>query len=290
MEFLTIYITGANGFIGQELIKFFYNKFADKNIIGISYSDKNYIEGDKIYSDYKNTAWLKDNIEIENSIVIHTAAYIPSEREKFKEIETLEVNEKINSFVYECFKDSRKIVYFSSVAVYGYGYKELKNIDESSEIVLEDYYAKAKYNGEKLFSELSKSCILRLTSPYGKNKKNKNILEKTVENIAESKPVTIYGKGERTQDFIYVKDICEIIYLTILNDISGTFNFGNGNSVKMTEIIKTAEKVMKKEAEIVRINIKEENFTSVNTTKLREKTGYNCRNIEEGIIDMYFGG
>lgn len=290
MEFSQIYITGANGFIGKELIRCFDDKFANKKIIGISYSENNYIEGNKIYSDYKNTAWLKDNIEIDNSIVIHTAAYIPNEREKFKEIETLEVNEKINSFVYECFKECKKIVYFSSVAVYGYGYKELQNIDENSEIILKDYYAKGKYSGEKLFGKLKKNCILRLTSPYGKSKKNKNILEKIVENVAKCNEIIIYGEGNRTQDFIYIKDVCEVIYRILKNDISGTFNLGSGNVVTMMDVIQIAEKIMKKSAKLVKLDIKEENFTSVNIDRLIEKTGYSFRNIEEGIEDMYNGG
>lgn len=289
MNYSIIYVTGAGGFIGSNLIKFLNENIKDKKIIGIHHSLENSITENKIYSDYKNIKWLMDNINISNSILVHTAAYIPGNRDDFQKKETLDKNMEIDLFIKSCFENAKKIIYFSSIAVYGYGYKELEMVKETEQIILKDYYAKAKYEGELIFKNISSSCILRMSSPYGNYKKNKNILEKIIENSYKGKKIAIYGEGRRTQDYIYIDDILDIIYKIIKENICGIYNLASGTPTSIMEILKCLESVLNKKIEIEVLEIKEENFVSIDNRELSRKLGHEYISIYDGIKKIIQG-
>jgi len=55
--------------------------------------------------------------------------------------------------------------------------------------------------------------ILRLSNVYGPHSMHKNsVVHRFIRNSILGQPLTIYGDGEQTRDFIHVSDVCDAIY------------------------------------------------------------------------------
>lgn len=284
-----VYITGATGFIGNSLLKALSKK-KQYNVKGICLGT-NQTKDDIIYTDYKDTHWLQNCITTDNNIIIHCAAYIPTRYDNFFDKETLRINNRINHFLCDVFSgmDVSQLFYFSSIAVYGYGYKDLNNVSENDPLFIIDYYAESKQAGEKqIANSFNNSYILRLSSPYGENKKRKSILEKTIDSAIKGENINIFGEGRRTQDFIYINDICEVIdRLISQKNEYGIYNLASGHACSMIDLANTAIKVFKSSSQIIRIEKEENNFVSVNNNKLKSLTSVEFDDISRGLQKLY---
>jgi UDP-glucose 4-epimerase len=57
-------------------------------------------------------------------------------------------------------------------------------------------------------------------------------------------PITIYGDGEQTRDFINVGDVARANFMAGMNKgVSGSFNLGSGSRVTINELINCLEMV-----------------------------------------------
>ncbi|OYT47743.1 hypothetical protein B6U83_04590 [Thermoplasmatales archaeon ex4484_36] len=56
----------------------------------------------------------------------------------------------------------------------------------------------------------------------------------------------IYGDGKQTRDFIYVKDVAEVNYLSTIKDIPGgeVINVASGKPKEIVELLKVVEGVL----------------------------------------------
>ena len=63
--------------------------------------------------------------------------------------------------------------------------------------------------------------------------------------------ITIYGDGEQTRDFIYVKDIVHYLYLLAKANKSDVFNLGYGKSTTINNLARTIIENIKSKSTIV---------------------------------------
>lgn len=285
MKKKNVYVTGANGFIGKSLINYL-NETNEYNVVGISHSENNNVLNNVIYSDYKDMQWLKNNLK-KDSIIIHTAARVPDSYEEYFSREIFTINTNIDKFIVNTFLDFvDKFIYFSSISIYGYGHKDLVDITEESSINIFNYYSMSKLFGENLVRKYykNKEYILRLSSPYGLGKNRKGIIEKIIYNAVRNRDIEIYREGNRTQDYIYIYDICKVIY-TIINykPKNGIYNLSSGNSCSVLELVETIIDIFKSNSNVIRINKEESSSVSINNWKICEEMNINFVNIKTGI-------
>lgn len=288
MKKTNVYVTGANGFIGKSLINYL-NETDEYNVAGISHSENNNALNNVIYSDYKDMQWLKDNLK-KNSIIIHTAAHIPNSYEEYLSREIFDINTNIDKFIVNTFLDfADKFIYFSSISIYGYGHKDLVDITEESSINVFNYYSRSKLFGENLVRKYykNKEYILRLSSPYGLGKNNTGVIEKIIYNAVRNNDIEIYRDGNRTQDYIYIYDICKVIY-TIINykPKSGIYNLSSGNSCSMSELVETIIDIFKSNSNVIRLNKEESSSVSINNRKICKEMNVNFVDIKTGINNL----
>ncbi|WP_027624888.1 NAD-dependent epimerase/dehydratase family protein [Clostridium lundense] len=290
MEKRNIYITGANGFIGKSLINFFSN-IDEVNVIGISHSSSNYVLDNIVYSDYKNIEWMRKVLK-SKSILIHTAACIPKKQISNLTNELFETNTSIDRFIVKSFLNFvDKFIYFSSISVYGYGHHDLINITEESSLYTLDDYSKSKLYGERLIHTYykNKEFILRLSSPYGIGKSNIGILEDMIYKAIKNKDIEIYGNGVRTQDYVYISDICKVVYNIVMNNTkTGIYNLATGNSCKISELAKIIISVYKSSSKLLSIDKEESTSVHIQNKKICTEMNVNFVNIKEGIQHMYY--
>lgn len=72
-------------------------------------------------------------------------------------------------------------------------------------------YALSKWVGEKLVGMLYDHCILRLFNVYGPGDRPDTVIPTFIKRVKTRHPITIYGNGYQTRDFIHVDDVCRAI-------------------------------------------------------------------------------
>ena len=138
----------------------------------------------------------------------------------------------------------KRVVYASSAAVYGVPAR--LPLDEDAAVgpispyglekVINDQYA-------QLYRALygQSSLGLRYFNVYGPRQdptsQYAGVISKFAALIAADRPLTVFGDGGQTRDFVFVKDLARINALALANDYCGICNVGTGVSVTLLELI-----------------------------------------------------
>jgi len=137
----------------------------------------------------------------------------------------------------------KKVIYASSSAIYG---------DSPDPIKVEDIlpnplspYAVTKLAGEyygKVFQEIYgvDTVSLRYFNVYGPRQDAKSayasVIPLFISNVMAGKSPVIYGNGEQTRDFIFVKDVAEANILAAESSATGIFNIGSAIRVTINDL------------------------------------------------------
>ncbi len=172
-------------------------------------------------------------------VVFIISAFIPEPgRNLNSEKELFDVNVEFIKTITTHFKFSR-LVFASSVSIYNADSGSI--ICENSEISPATPYAISKLWGESIVKEAKSYAILRISSLIGKGAKEQTFVPIVIKNAIQNKTITLFGQGERKQNYINYYDAAQMfiraselsgngIYLAV-----GTKSFSNR---EVAEIIK----------------------------------------------------
>jgi nucleoside-diphosphate-sugar epimerase len=108
-------------------------------------------------------------------------------------------------------------------------------------------YAATNMTGEhycRTFTEQYglKTLCLRYFNVFGPRQDPKSeyaaVIPLFINRLLEKKEVTIFGNGDQTRDFIYVKDVVDAVKCGIKNDVSGVFNIALGKSTSVKTLFR----------------------------------------------------
>lgn len=186
----------------------------------------------------------------------------------------------------------RDIVYMSSGgAIYGDYLEKVHNEEDA-------VYPKSSYGVVKLaiekyllsYSELYgfNTLILRLSNPYGKFHYNnkQGIINIAIRKAINNEPLQIWGSGDGIKDYIFIDDVCDIIFRLISNGIkTNVLNIAAGSAHSVNEIVEVIKKLIPnftwKHTNASLIDV--QSF-ELDVTKLRRQLGgYYYTPFEEGI-------
>jgi dTDP-glucose 4,6-dehydratase len=89
--------------------------------------------------------------------------------------------------------------------------------------------------------------ISNCSNNYGPNQFPEKLIPLAINNILNSKPIPVYGKGENIRDWLYVEDHASAIDLIYHNGKVGeTYNIGGNNEWKNIDLIKLLCRIMDK--------------------------------------------
>lgn len=87
---------------------------------------------------------------------------------------------------------------------------------------------------------------LRYANVYGPRQNTKGeagVISIFAESMLKGKPVTIFGTGKQTRDFVYVEDVVRANLLAMQKNVVGIFNIGTGKETDVNTIAKKLQKI-----------------------------------------------
>lgn len=259
-------ITGGAGFIGSHIAHLLV-KNGQKVVIfdNLSTGDLKNIEDIK-----KNITFIQgsttsktdiNNLPSNIDYILHLAAQISVPQSVENPEETFFINTQGTVNILEFAKSikAKKVVLSSSAAIYGD--KTLPPCKESASPACQSPYALSKLQGEELLRIYNSlynlpTVCLRYFNVFGP-RQNPNsayaaVIAKFVDCFVRKQPLTIFGDGKQTRDFIFVEDIARANVFAALNLGKGeVYNIAIGEHHNLLELIDILSKLFGYKPEII---------------------------------------
>lgn len=259
---MRILVTGGAGFIGSHIVEHFQGK-ADVRVLdnlrsgylhNIEPFDVEFIEGD-----------ILDKVAVKKAVkdvdyVFHLAAMISVPESMLNPFECVKLNVEGTLNILEAAADAgvQKLCFSSSAAIYGNNPEMPKRETMTPEP--QSPYAITKLDGEyycEMFANEGKlqTACMRYFNVFGPRQDPESAyaaaIPAFVSKAVDDEPITIFGDGEQTRDFIYVKDVVAANIFMAESDFSGVYNVAYGKKITITDLAKLIIDITNSSSKIV---------------------------------------
>jgi UDP-glucose 4-epimerase len=246
---MKILVTGGSGFIGSHIVEHYQGKVGEVRVI------------DNLRTGYRRNLDGLQCTFIEGSItnrelvreavrgvdyIFHMAALVsvPESMAKPAECVNINVHGLLNVLEEAAAAGVKKLVFASSAAVYG----DNPVVPKVETMLPEPKspYAITKLDGEYYLGMFQRegrleTAAIRFFNVFGPRQDPKGAYAAAVpifiEKAVKSEDITVFGDGEQTRDFIYVKDIVgALVFAAETPGVTGVFNAGYGGQITINEL------------------------------------------------------
>ncbi|MDD5065531.1 MAG: NAD-dependent epimerase/dehydratase family protein [bacterium] len=300
-----ILVTGGAGFVGSNLVKELIQLGADVTVLDDLFTGSlDHLKGVNGYhfikGDVRDEKLIPETVG-EFEYVFHLAARnIIISLKNPKEDYSVNIGGTLNLLM--ALRDSknlRKLIYSSSVSIYGN--PRYLPINEDDPISLLNPYATSKFAGENYTVVFYENfnlpvTVVRYSNVYGDFQSPRNpycgVVGKFIEKISRGQVPEIHGDGAQTRDFTYIKDAVEATLLAgILERSMGEiFNVGTGVETSINYLTEVLLDIYdKKELKLKYIDKRDiDNIRRrvVNIEKIRQKLKWFPQyNLKRGLMN-----
>ncbi|MFZ4775601.1 MAG: NAD-dependent epimerase/dehydratase family protein [Terrimicrobiaceae bacterium] len=259
---MKVLITGGSGFIGSHVVEHYRDRAEVIVLDDLRTGHRKNLDGLKCRfvpgSILDRT--LVDEVMQGVDYVIHLAALVSVPESMSLPAETVNINVHGLLNVLESARSHgvKKLCFASSAAVYGEN-----PIQPKVETMAPDPrspYAITKIDGEYYCGLYARegwlpTACLRFFNVFGPRQDPKSAYAAAVpiflHRAKNNEPITIYGDGGQTRDFIYVKDIVgALAFAAETPEVSGVFNAGYGSAITISELVREILKLTGSRSEI----------------------------------------
>lgn len=246
---MKILVTGGSGFIGSHIVEHYQGKADEirvldnlrtgyrKNLDGL---DCKFIDGS--ITDREVVRKAVQGVDY----IFHLAALVsvPESMSKPGECVDINVHGLLNALEEAAAAGVKKLVFASSAAVYG----DNPSVPKVETMVPEPKspYAITKLDGEYYLGMFQRegrleTAAIRFFNVFGPRQDPKGAYAAAVpifiEKAVMGENITVYGDGEQTRDFIYVKDIVGALSFAVETPgVTGVFNAGYGGQITINDL------------------------------------------------------
>ena len=307
-----IIVTGGAGFIGSCMVRTLNDAGVEDIVIvdNIATTDKWLNIRNKKYQKYVHKLeFLTELPSYENvTAIIYMGAQSATTEKNFDYLwkNNFEYTKALWNY---CAEKQISFIYASSAATYGdgsEGFDDQADIDRL--LPLNGYgYSKQLFDLWVKYQAASapkQHVGLKFFNVYGPNEYFKGSMASMVfhgyRQIQESGRIRLfkscnsdYADGGQLRDFVYVKDVCSVIWWLLQNEqVSGLFNVGTGRAQSFQELAEATFHALGRKPDIEYVEMPEhlrekyQYYTKAEMKKLKE-AGYNnkFKNLELGVSD-----
>ena len=244
-----VLVTGGAGFIGSNIARLVAEETGADVVVldDLSSGYRDNLEGLPVTfleGDVRDPAMVRRAIDGCDT-VFHLAASVGNTRSIDDPVRDSEINVLGTLRVLEAAREAGtgKVVYSSSAGIFG----ELKTlpIREDHAIDPDTPYGASKLGGEKLCLAYAKlypieAVCLRYFNVYGINQRYDaygNVIPIFAHRVLQGEPITIFGDGEQTRDFVNVRDVARAnLGAARTAGLSGAFNVASATRITINEL------------------------------------------------------
>lgn len=239
---MTALVTGDTGFIGSNMKTFLLRE----NVEVVGYSRRkgfDVFDVDQLRKAAKNC-----------DIVYHFAAEARPGESVLNPVHAIEVNLKGSLNVFEvCRELNIPLVCPSSCEIYG---DSIVPIKENFPLNPPNPYAASKAAIDRICYMYYKCYnvdvkIVRLFNPYGPHQQLNKIMPTFYFKAVRNEPITVYGDGTDTRDYVYISDIVRGLWLARKLPPGEAINLATGKATTNLEIAKLIKELVESDSQIV---------------------------------------
>lgn len=258
MPLQRVLVTGGAGFIGSHTVDLLLSQNVEVVVLDDLSSGKlenldlrhhnlEFIEGNVLEYPY-----VEELVETCDA-VLHLAAIVSVPVSIEDPIFTFQVNTQGSLHILQaarCASHPVRVVYASSAAVYGDAVSLPCRDDVPLTAAPLSPYALQKMQVEQyadLFHRLHgvSSLGLRYFNVYGSrqdpNSPYSGVISRFVSACQQNQPITVFGDGQQSRDFIHVSDVARANWLALQSDYQGVVNVATGVPCTLLQLIKAIE-------------------------------------------------
>jgi UDP-glucose 4-epimerase len=251
---MRVLVTGGAGFIGSHIVEHYHKKAEVRVLDNLR---TGYLKNIKPFNVEFIEGSILDREAVKKAVkgvdyVFHLAAMISVPESMFNPVECVKINAEGTLTVLEeaAAAGVRKLCFSSSAAIYG----DNPTVPKVETMFPEPKspYAVTKLDGEyycAMFTNEKKlqTACLRYFNVFGPRQDPKSAYAAAVP-IFTSKAVAneaigVYGDGEQTRDFIYVKDIVAANAFFAENTPTGVHNIAYGRKITINDLVNLIKKL-----------------------------------------------
>jgi nucleoside-diphosphate-sugar epimerase len=253
-------VTGGAGFIGSHIVEALSEQEHEIIILDNLFSGN--IENIQPFLQKKNIEFVQGSITdlplLRNTFegvdgIFHQAAIASVHQSVQNPLNTHDVNSTGTLHVLIAAEECgvKKIILASSAAIYGDN-PFLPKREDMIPFPLSPY-AVSKLTGEyycSVFSQLYgiQTVSLRYFNVFGSRQdpssEYSGVISKFIAQVKQKKPITIFGDGEQTRDFVFVSDVVSANILAMESEVQGVFNIGCGEQTSLNELAETVKNIV----------------------------------------------
>ena len=254
-----VIVTGGNGFIGSNLIKYLLSKrYFVVNIDKNKYSNGSYLLKKNTNKNYRffrldinNNKILKILTKYKPHAIFNLAAETHVDRsiETPKDfihsniLGTFNILEQIRNYKKKN-RNNLRLIHISTDEVYGDLKNSKKLFKETNKFDPSSPYSASKASSDHLVNSWFKTygipaIITNCSNNFGSYQHPEKLIPHMIISAIKGKKLPIYGSGLQIRDWIYVEDhISALLKISEKGKIGETYNIGSNNQIRNINIVK----------------------------------------------------